>query len=72
MGRVHTFRWRGQHDLAELWASVSPVVCINLPGYHPGTGFGSVLIGTLYALVDGAIGGAIFCGLYNRFAENLL
>lgn len=36
------------------------------PGYAPG-GFGSVLVGTLYALVDGAIGGAVFAWLYNRF-----
>ena len=35
------------------------------PGYAPG-GFGSVVMGTLYALVDGAIGGAVFAWLYNR------
>lgn len=35
------------------------------PGYAPG-GFGSVISGTLYALVDGAIGGAVFAWLYNR------
>ncbi len=35
------------------------------PGYAPG-GFGSVIMGTLYALVDGAIGGAVFAWLYNR------
>ena len=34
--------------------------------YHPGTGVGSVVIGTIYALVDGFIGGAIFGWLYNR------
>lgn len=36
------------------------------PGYTPG-GFGSVLVGTLYAVVDGAICGAVFAWLYNRF-----
>jgi hypothetical protein len=36
------------------------------PGYEIG-GFGSVIVGTLYAAVDGAIGGAIFAWLYNRF-----
>jgi hypothetical protein len=36
------------------------------PGYAPG-GPGSVLVGTLYAFVDGAIGGAVFAWLYNRF-----
>ena len=35
------------------------------PGYRPGTGFGSVITGTLYALVDGAICGALFAWLYN-------
>jgi len=35
------------------------------PGYAPG-GFGSVITGTLYALVDGAIGGAVLAWLYNR------
>ena len=34
-------------------------------GYHPGPGSGSVIVGTLYGLVDGAIGGAIFGWLYN-------
>ena len=37
------------------------------PGYKAGTGFGSVIMGTLYGLVDGAIGGAIFGLLYNAF-----
>ncbi len=35
------------------------------PGYAPG-GFGSVIMGSLYAVVDGAIGGAVFAWLYNR------
>ncbi len=35
------------------------------PGYAPG-GFGSVIVGSLYALVDGMIAGAIFAWLYNR------
>jgi len=39
------------------------------PGYHPGSGAGSVITGTLYALVDGAIGGAVFGWLYNLFAH---
>lgn len=39
------------------------------PGYHYGTGFGSVIVGTLYGLVDGAVGGAILAWLYNRFAH---
>src|SRR5258708_33860719 len=38
------------------------------PGYRPGTGMGSVVTGTIYALVDGVSGGAIFGWLYNLFA----
>ena len=37
------------------------------PGYHVG-GMGSVLVGTGYALVDGAGGGAVLAWLYNGFA----
>jgi hypothetical protein len=39
------------------------------PGYHPGTGVGSVVTGTLYAFVDGAVAGALFGWLYNRLAH---
>ncbi len=35
------------------------------PGYRGGASFGQVVIGTLYGLVDGAIGGAIFAWLHN-------
>lgn len=38
---------------------------------YPGVGdvgFGSAIVAALYALIDGAIGGAIFAWLYNRFA----
>jgi hypothetical protein len=41
------------------------------PGYHPGPSFGSVVTGTLYALVDGAIGGAVFGWLYNLLQRRL-
>lgn len=34
------------------------------PGYAPG-GFGSVIMGSLYALVDGGIAGGLFAWLYN-------
>lgn len=42
----------------ELMASI-------YPGYRPGSGISSVVTATLYGLVDGAIGGAIFAWLYN-------
>jgi len=38
------------------------------PGYHPGTGAGSVISGALYGLVDGAIAGLLFGWLYNLLA----
>jgi hypothetical protein len=39
------------------------------PGYHGPAGLGSVIIVTLYGLVDGAVAGAIFGWLYNRVAR---
>lgn len=38
------------------------------PGYHYGGGFGSVIVGTIYALVDGAICGGVFAWLYNKLS----
>lgn len=35
------------------------------PGYTPSADIGSVITGTLYGLVDGSVGGAIFAWLYN-------
>ena len=39
------------------------------PGYQPGSGWGSVVTGTLYGLVDGAVSGAVFAWLYNLFVK---
>ncbi|MCH7695767.1 MAG: hypothetical protein IIB73_05645 [Proteobacteria bacterium] len=39
------------------------------PGYHPGTGIYSAIIGSLYGVLDAGIGAAIFAWLYNFFAE---
>lgn len=59
MGLAHLI-WPGYGTaFLELAASV-------YPGYEVG-GFGSVIVGTCYAAVDGAICGAIFGWLYNRF-----
>jgi hypothetical protein len=44
--------------LLELAASV-------YPGYHPAPTIGSIVTGTLYGVVDGAIAGAVFGWLYN-------
>jgi len=35
------------------------------PGYHASGSFGSVVVGTLYATMDGAVGGLLFGWLYN-------
>ena len=37
------------------------------PGYHASRSIGDVIVGTLYALVDGAICGLVFGWLYNLF-----
>ena len=47
-------------ELLELAASI-------YPGYEVG-GLGSVVIGTLYAALDGGVFGGIFAWLYNRIA----
>ena len=39
------------------------------PGYQAGPGAGSVITGTLYGLVDGGVGGAVFGWLYNLLAR---
>ena len=36
------------------------------PGYTSTAGFGAVIVGTLYAALDGTIVGAIFAWLYNK------
>ena len=35
------------------------------PGYYPGTGAFSLLVGTLYGWVDGMIAGALLAWIYN-------
>ena len=39
------------------------------PGYNGPGGFGSVIVVTLYAAVDGAVVGAILAWLYNFFSR---
>lgn len=38
------------------------------PGYHGPAGFGSVIVVTIYAALDGAVAGALFAWVYNVFA----
>lgn len=40
------------------------------PGYDATASFGQVIIGTLYGTLDGAVAGAVFAWLYNRFAAH--
>lgn len=37
------------------------------PGYDAIRSFWQVIVGALYGIVDGAVAGAIFAWLYNRF-----
>jgi len=39
------------------------------PGYHATRSIAEVIVGTLYGVVDGLIGGAFFAWLYNQFAR---
>jgi hypothetical protein len=39
------------------------------PGYHANGTATSVLVGTAYALVDGAVAGAVLAWLYNSFLK---
>lgn len=49
----------------EAWLNLGASI---YPGYHGADGFGAVIVVTLYALVDGAVAGAILAWLYNVFA----
>jgi len=56
-----------------IWASYG-AVCLEVaasiyPGYAGPDGFWSVIVLTLYALVDGAVAGAILAWLYNWAAR---
>lgn len=39
------------------------------PGYDPVLSLREVMVGTVYGLVDGAVAGAVFAWIYNRFAR---
>jgi hypothetical protein len=55
-----------------IWAGYGTtflqVMASIYPGYEVTRSFGGVVVGTLYALVDGAVCGLIFAWLYNVFA----
>ncbi len=43
------------------------VVASIYPGFNDPAGFGNVIVGSLYGLLDGAVGGALIAWLYNLF-----
>ena len=47
------------------------VVASIYPGYHASPSLGGVIVGTLYGLVDGFIGGLIVAWLYNLFVQKV-
>jgi len=59
-----------------IWPSYGQAflqLCASIyPGYNPGNGVSLVFIGTIYALIDGLVGGAIFAWLYNLFVGEQL
>lgn len=44
------------------------VMAAIYPGYAGSSSIGQVIVGTLYGMVDGAIGGALFAWIYNIIA----
>ena len=53
-------------DYGSAFLEIAASIC---PGYNPGSGIVSVITGTPYGLVDGAIAGAIFGWLYNLLSQ---
>ena len=59
---VFNLIWEGYGQaMLDLIASI-------YPGYKATASIGDVIVGTLYALLDGVVAGAIFAWLYNIFA----
>ncbi len=53
--------WRGYgHAFLKMMASI-------YPGYHASGSIGDLIVGTLYALLDGVICGLVFAWFYNLF-----
>lgn len=69
--------WGGTVFLVAFFNYLSPpygkafldMVSSVYPGYKTVGTLGSVIVGTLYALLDGAIGGALFAWIYNWFSD---
>jgi len=54
-----------------IWPTYASSVLVLLasiyPGYDAAPNLGEVIVGTLYAAFDGAIGGLLFGWIYNAF-----
>lgn len=69
--------WGGSILLVGLVALAAPgygdaflEICASIyPGYDHTGGSGDLLVGSLYGLVDGAVGGALFAWIYNRLSR---
>ena len=53
-------------DYGSGWLSLAASM---YPGYDGPDGFGSVIVVTLWALIDGAVAGAILAWIYNLVAK---
>jgi hypothetical protein len=60
-GVANIFRPQYGKEFLQMAASI-------YPGYKGRPEFSDVAVGTAYAALDGAVGGAIFAWLYNRIA----
>ena len=60
VGVANLIRPRYGHEFLRVVASI-------YPGYRARPTFSNIAVGTAYALVDGAVGGALCAWLYNRF-----
>ena len=76
---VSALLWGGGMLLVGIVNLVSPaygvaflqMVSSVYPGFDASRTLGDVLVGTIYALVDGAVCGFLFAWLYNRFADGV-
>lgn len=77
LGMAASVLWGGVILLVGLvnliWAGYGAgfldMVASIYPGYSPAAGIGALIIGTIYGLIDGFIGGVIFAWLYNFFLQ---
>ena len=47
------------------------IVSSLYPGFHHSGSLGDLLVGTVFGLIDGAIGGVLIAWLYNFFAKRI-